>query len=153
MELNEKIRKKVQEILKEICEEVQSPIEEEVIDEERITHADALDNVKKMENFLSSHTYGEDLGDMGEMYVVYSYGEQHPIYLYTKGIWYHNSDDYVKIDGEINMPTRKHMINLRPTNGTIGKPKSWMKRVARQFKRKHGLGPNSHADEFPGEDK
>lgn len=53
-----------------------------VFDEERIPNPEADEYVKNRENFLGSHVYGEDIGDLGKMYVSYSYGEQHPLYIW-----------------------------------------------------------------------
>ena len=51
-------------------------------DEERIPNPEAPEYIKKRENFVGSHTYGEDLGDLDRMYVAYSYGEQHPLFVW-----------------------------------------------------------------------
>ena len=51
--------------------------------EERIPNPEASEFVDDKENFLGSHTYGEDIGDLGKMYVAYSYGEQHPLYVWV----------------------------------------------------------------------
>lgn len=50
--------------------------------EERIPNPEASELVNDKENFLGSHTYGEDIGGLGKMYVAYSYGEQHPLYVW-----------------------------------------------------------------------
>ena len=52
-------------------------------DEERIPNPEADEYVRKKINFLGSHTYGEDLGDLHKMYVAYSYGEQHPLFVWV----------------------------------------------------------------------
>jgi len=51
--------------------------------EERIPNPEADEFVEKKKNFLGSHTYGEDLGDLHKMYVAYSYGEQHPLFVWV----------------------------------------------------------------------
>ena len=53
-----------------------------VFDEERIPNPEADEFIKNRENFLGSHTYGEDIGGLGKMYAAYSYGEQHPLYVW-----------------------------------------------------------------------
>jgi hypothetical protein len=53
-----------------------------VFDEERIPNPEADDFVNKKENFLGSHTYGENIGELNKMYVAYSYGEQHPLFVW-----------------------------------------------------------------------
>ena len=52
-------------------------------EEERIPNPEADEFVNKKLNFLGSHTYGEDIGDLHKMYVAYSYGEQHPLFLWV----------------------------------------------------------------------
>jgi hypothetical protein len=52
-------------------------------DEERISNPEADEFVNKKENFLGSHTYGENIGDLDKMYVAYSYGEQHPLFVWV----------------------------------------------------------------------
>jgi len=51
-------------------------------EEERIPNPNADEFVNKKENFLGSHTYGENIGDLDKMYVAYSYGEQHPLFVW-----------------------------------------------------------------------
>ena len=55
-----------------------------LFDEERIPNPEAGEFVSNKENFLGSHTYGEDIGGLGKMYVAYSYGEQHPLYVWIE---------------------------------------------------------------------
>jgi hypothetical protein len=54
----------------------------ELFDEERISNPDAAEYVDKKQNFVGSHTYGENIGELDKMYVAYSYGEQHPLYVW-----------------------------------------------------------------------
>lgn len=134
-----------------IIEEFNSVIEEELLDEERITNKQAAEHVSKRENFVGSHTYGEDLGGLGKMYVAYSYGEQHPLYLWYEDTWYYNYDDYIKEDGTVNKWTKKHLEDLRPNAKTQGRPTSFLQKLIKRFKSKHGLGDNVHTDLEPGE--
>ena len=106
---------------------------------------------KKRENFIGSHIYGEDLGDLGKMYVTYSYGEQFPIYLWYNDKWYHNSNNYILDDGTVNEPTNKHKNDMRPVQDTHGLSTIAMTTMIRKFKAKHGLGDNVHTDVEPGE--
>jgi len=53
------------------------------VGEERIPNPEADVYVDKKENFLGSHTYGENIGGLNKMYVAYSYGEQHPLFLWV----------------------------------------------------------------------
>jgi len=155
MENNKRIRAQVREILKTLMEDVKitisTPKTEEMLDEERITNKEAAEDVKNKRNFVGSHTYGEDLGDLGLMYVAYSYGEEHPLYVWYDGTWYHNNEDYIKPDGEVNKWTKKHLEDLKPNNETQARPTSFLKKLIKKFKDKHGLGDNSHTDVPPGE--
>lgn len=130
---------------------IRESLREEFLDEERLSHEEAAEKVKEHKNFIGSHTYGEDLGDLGKMYVVYSYGEQFPLYIHFKGKWYENSDSYELEGGEDNVWTEKHREQLRPGSETQGRPKAWMQKLIKKFKRSNGIGKNSHTDLEPGE--
>jgi hypothetical protein len=138
-------------IIKECIEEVSSIMDEDVLDEERITNKKAAENVQNRENFVGSHTYGEDLGDLGKMYVAYSYGEQHPLYVWYKDAWYYNYEDYRNEDGEINIWTKKHLADLKPNVEVQGRPTSFLQNLIHKFKKAHGVGENTHTDVDPGE--
>lgn len=146
-----KIVKESFEIAESIMQEFEGMMDEQILDEERITNKEAAANVNNRENFVGSHTYGEDLGDLGEMYVAYSYGEQHPLYLWYKDTWYYNYDDYINDDGEVNKWTKKHLEDLRPNSKTQGRPTSYLQKLIKNFKKTHGIGDNSHTDLEPGE--
>lgn len=126
-------------------------IEEEMIDEERITNPESKEKVRARENFIASHIYGEDIGDYGEMYVSYSYGEQFPAYLWHKGKWYHNTDRYVNEDGTVNEFNKQHMEDMRPTNDTHGISGRFMQSMIHKFMHKHGIQTMSHTSLEPGE--
>jgi hypothetical protein len=138
-------------IIKECIEEVSSIMDEDVLDEERITNKKASENVQNRENFVGSHTYGEDLGDLGKMYAAYSYGEQHPLYVWYKDTWYYNYEDYRNEDGEINTWTKKHLTDLKPNVEVQGRPTSFLQNLIHKFKKAHGVGENTHTDVDPGE--
>jgi hypothetical protein len=70
------VKKKIQLIIRE-------EINQYYVDEERIPNPEADEYVEKKENFIGSHTYGENLGDLDKMYVAYSYGEQHPLFVWV----------------------------------------------------------------------
>lgn len=127
----------------------------EMLDEERITNKAAALEVKERKNFVGSHTYGEDIGDLGLMYVAYSYGEQHPLYVWVgeEDAWYYNHDDYILPDGKPNVWTRKHLHDLRPVPEVQGRPGRTLKKKIEEFKRKHGVpeSANAHTDLEPGE--
>ena len=143
------IRKIIREMVEFQAEQVN--LDEVQIDEERITNKDAAEKVNNRENFVASHTYGEDLGDLGEMYVAYSYGEQHPLYLWYKDRWYYNNQDYILDDGDINIWTRKHLRDLKPNSEVQARPTAFLNKLIKKFKTKHNLGDNSHTDLEPGE--
>jgi len=56
---------------------------DDFVEEERIPNTDADDFVDKKQNFIGSHTYGENIGDLNKMYVAYSYGQQHPLFVWV----------------------------------------------------------------------
>ena len=121
------------------------------LEEERLTNPDTKEFVRKRENFIGSHIYGEDLGGLGQMYVAYSYGEQFPAYLWYKNKWYHNSDNYILDDGSVNEPTNQHKVDMRPSQDTHGMSTYALNSMIKKFKSKHGLGDNIHTDVEPGE--
>lgn len=129
----------------------QERLEEEELGEERIANPKSKTHVNKLENFIGSHIYGEDLGGLGKMYVAYSYGEQFPVYVHYKGKWYHNTDSYLLDDGEVNPATEKHKKDMRPSKQTHGMSLRGLQSMIRAFKNKHNLGDNTHKDVEPGE--
>lgn len=150
--MNFNIRKVIREMIEEVSSELsEMELDEAQIDEERITNQGAAEHITNRENFIASHTYGEDLGDLGEMYVAYSYGEQHPLYVWYKDRWYYNNQDYILPDGSINIWTRKHLKNLKPDAQIQARPTYFLKKIINKFKKKHGIGDNTHADLEPGE--
>lgn len=130
----------------------------EMLDEERITNTAASLEVQQRKNFVGSHTYGENIGDLDKMYVAYSYGEQHPLYVWVGeegdgGIWYYNHDDYILPNGKPNIWTRKHLRDLKPNAEVQGRPGSVLKKKIEEFKAKYGIkdSDNAHTDLQPGE--
>ena len=78
---------------------------ERFFDEERIPNPEADEFVDRKENFVGSHTYGEDIGDLHKMYVAYSYGEQHPLFVWVakeefKALRPYEADDLTEGDDE-----------------------------------------------------
>jgi len=138
-------------LIRESLEEISSMMDEAILDEERITNKLAAEHVAKRENFVGSHTYGEDLGDLGQMYVAYSYGETHPLYVWYKDTWYHNYEDFINPDGSINKWTKKHLEDLKPNVETQGRPTSFLIKLINKFKKAHSIGDNTHTDLQPGE--
>jgi len=140
--------KSIKDIIRKEAVEVFS---EELYQEERISNKDAGEEVLNKRNFIGSHTYGEDLGGLGEMYAAYSYGEQHPLYVWDGKRWYHNNEQYILPNGKPNKWTMKHLEDLRPNSETQGRPTSFLRNIIQRFKDKHGIGDNSHSDLAPGE--
>jgi hypothetical protein len=126
-------------------------LDEAQIDEERISNTEAATKITNRENFVGSHTYGEDLGGLGQMYVAYSYGEQHPLYLWYKNKWYYNNQEYLLPDGDANVWTQKHLEDLKPNASVQARPNAFLKKLIKKFKIKHSIGGNSHSDLEPGE--
>jgi len=124
---------------------------EDNLEEERIANTEASKDVNELRNFIGSHIYGEDLGDLGKMYVAYSYGEQFPAYLHYKDKWYHNTDYYMLEDGKINKPTEKHKKDMKPSKETHGMSTIGLQSLIRAFKKKNQIGENNHTDVEPGE--
>ena len=74
----------------------------------RVANADARRYVQNREEFIGSNTYAEWRGHMlPHRYVVYSYGEHWPLFVYEDGKWYENEDKY-------SPTTSKHRSQLRP---------------------------------------
>ena len=59
--------------------------------------------------FNGSNLYGQIVRDK---YVVYSYGEHFPLFVYHNGKWYENSDNY-------SVTTSKHRTQSHPHTDTI----------------------------------
>ena len=146
----EDIRKLIVESLNEMG------LNEEDIDEERISNKTAAKEVNARHNFVGSHTYGENIGD-GEvgtddgMYCAFSYNSLQPLYLWYKGIWYRNTSNYNNPDGTPNKWIERHRRQLRPNVETQGRPGQFLIKLINRFKKKHGIGDNSHTDLQPGE--
>lgn len=137
-------------IRKSLSESIAIPIDDDMIDEERITNPEAKEFVKTRQNFIGSHIYGEDIGDLGEMYVAYSYGVQYPAYLFYKDKWYHNTSDYINDDGSKNEYTLKHMEDMRPTNDTHGLSGYFLKEMIKKFMKVHDIKGIDHTSVEPG---
>lgn len=138
-------------IRKTLSESISVPIDgDDMIDEERITNPEAKEFVKTRQNFIGSHIYGEDIGDLGEMYVAYSYGVQYPAYLFYKDKWYHNTSDYINDDGTKNEYTLKHMEDMRPTNDTHGLSGYFLKEMIKKFMKAHDIKGIDHTSVEPG---
>ena len=71
---------------------------------DRVANKDCRSYVERKEEFEGSNLYARKIG---KIYVVYSYGEHYPMFLFRKGWWYENSDGYSRSTG-------KHHSNARP---------------------------------------
>lgn len=88
-----------------------------------VANKDAWSEVVKKEAFVGSNMWGEWItrgghwandevvGEVSELYVVYSYGTHFPMYIYDKqmGQWLGNKDKY-------SQSTTRHQSQTRPSN-------------------------------------
>ena len=81
----------------------------------RIPNKNARDYVNSLEEFVGSniwsHWHSWDEG-MTKLYVVYSYGEHFPMYIYddNEDVWVGNQDKYSR-------STTRHQSQARPSSG------------------------------------
>jgi hypothetical protein len=118
------------------------------IDEERITNDEAKEHVSQKENFVGSHIFGEKLGDS---YVVCSYGEQFPLFIYDnkEDTWYENGDQYV-FEGEPVEQTEEHRSMMKPSVDMHTKPLSGMLEKLDSLKKRAGISELTHTSVTPG---
>ena len=149
------------------------------LDEERISNHDGSTKVNDKENFIGSQVFGEDIGEIGKesnwsngMYGVFSYGEQFPIYVYTKMPfqdqdgniknkdgkfrWFHNLEQYkfdIDKDGEkeVMSSVEKHKELLKPNSQTHGLTTATLHGMINSFKKKNKIKELSHISILPGE--
>lgn len=121
----------------------------EELDEERITNPEGKEFVKRKENFIGSHVWGEKLGDGS--YIAVSYGKQFPLYIFwnKKNKWYENSDHYL-YDGEPQESTEEHRADLRPTDETRKKQADWMRKLSAHLLKTNGMADYEHISVEPG---
>lgn len=67
--------------------------------------------VKERKPFVANNIYAEERNGR---YVVFSYGEHFPMYLYDNGVWYENTDRY-------SPTTSKHQTQTHPQVACIPK--------------------------------
>ena len=75
----------------------------------RITNVTARQYVQKREKFHGNNLYGEWRGDR---YVVTSYGDHFPLFIWENGTWYENIDKY-------SVTTSKHRTQTHPHEDTL----------------------------------
>jgi hypothetical protein len=142
-----KIRKAIRKHLQECMDEISE--QEMMMDEERIPNDTALPLVKNKENFIGSHCWAETFpnGD----YVVVSYGQQFPIFIYSskEKTWFENESDYI-FNGERIEQTEEHKSILRPSVDVHLKPLDWMIEKLNSIKKKNGIRELSHTSVEPG---
>jgi len=147
-----KIRKAIRKHLFECMDETILPanegLDEALIDEERITNDEAKKHVAKKENFVGSHIFGEKLG---ENYVVCSYGEQFPLFIYDakENKWYENKDQYV-FNGEVVEQTEEHRNLLKPTVDMHTESLEAMIQKLNNIKKRAGIEELNHTSVEPG---
>jgi len=75
----------------------------------RVSNREAHAYVERHEPFKGSNTWAEwaHNRDGVSRYVVYSYGEHWPLFIYEEGKWYENADKYSR-------STSKHRSQLHP---------------------------------------
>lgn len=119
------------------------------IDEERLTNPEGKEFVKRKENFIGSHCWGEKLGDGS--YVAVSYGKHFPIYIFwnKKNRWYENADPYV-FDGEPQESTEEHKRDIRPTDKTRKKSADWMLKLSNHLLKVNRMTDYEHVSVEPG---
>tara|TARA_Y100000310_G_scaffold14563_1_gene14727 strand:+ start:587 stop:913 length:327 start_codon:yes stop_codon:yes gene_type:complete len=79
---------------------------------DRVANKDCRSYVERKEEFNGSNLYARKIG---KLYVVYSYGEHYPMYIFRKGWWYENGDKY-------SVSTSKHRGQARPYVGVPQNP-------------------------------
>ena len=83
----------------------------------RTSNKDARLYVERKVEFNGSNTYARwEQGTHDKLYVVYSYGQHYPMYVYDAQLdmWFENSDGY-------SVSTAKHHSQLRPSADTVSK--------------------------------
>ena len=75
----------------------------------RITNVTAREYVQKRERFRGNNLYGEWRGDR---YVVTSYGDHFPLFIWEHGTWYENIE-------KITVTTSKHRTQTHPHEDTL----------------------------------
>ena len=82
----------------------------------RIPNKQASTFAAERKPFIGSNLTGIEKNGM---YIVYSYGEHFPAFIYAEGAWFENEDDY-------SASTKRHMSQARPTTRTIPLSTRWM---------------------------
>jgi len=90
----------------------------------RIANREASSYAARREPFTNNNQtmYGEWI--VPEAYTVFSYGDHYPMYVWSEGRWYENSDGY-------SSTTARHHSHARPCFDTIKLPTALMQKVSR----------------------
>jgi len=95
----------------------------------RISNRDARQHVKELEAFQGSNIYAQwhhssnDETGNQDWYVVYSYGDHWPMFIYAEGCWFENEE-------KTSVTTSKHHTQCHPHRSTVPLSLNWMKRLA-----------------------
>jgi|ERR1035437_6405055 hypothetical protein len=144
------IRKHLFENMNEISECGQKMVDEDFLEEERLTNEEGREKVKNKENFIASHCWGERLGESGD-FVTCSYGKQYPLFIFdsTKDRWYENGDQYI-YEGEPVEQTEEHRSTLKPSIDMHTKTLDFMLSKLHSLMKKNGISELSHVSVEPG---
>jgi hypothetical protein len=96
----------------------------------KISNRDARLYVEQRKPFQGSNMYAkwycpttaESVESEG-WYVVYSFGDHFPMYVWAEGVWFENEDKFSRT-------TSKHMGQCRPPRTTVLLSTAWMKKLA-----------------------
>jgi len=93
----------------------------------RISNSDCRSFVQEREPFQGSNLYAIhlDQGTDNYRYIVFSWGEHYPMFIYTNGCWFENEDKYSR-------STTKHQTQAHPRRPTILLSTYWMKVLANE---------------------
>lgn len=94
----------------------------------KIANRDARRAVQNRRAFTASNLYGVTKHvspELPEHYVVYSYGEHYPMFIYVDGQWFENEDNY-------SPTTSKHRTQAHPHEPTFPLSTQWMQVLAEQ---------------------
>ena len=102
----------------------------------KIANKDARQYVQRLEEFDGSNMYGKQRAlitadDTVSWYVVYSYGEHYPMFVYINGHWFENEDRYVLGDS-FSRTTPRHKSLCHPHTETFPLSTRWMQVLAEQ---------------------
>ena len=72
---------------------------------EQVANKNCRSLVEDRKEFNGSNLYARKIG---KLYVVYSYGEHYPMFLFRKGWWYENKDGFSRSTGKHHSQARPH---------------------------------------------